>query len=580
MRDPAPKVLCAIAAVALCSCRGCGSVDYTVSSPTTDPNGLHRSFAQSETSMVRLDLPSGRPPGEPAARFLVGYNDDTDAVADAGAACWAFVDRASVDGWARSDAYGGDWMRQEQLPVSGALQEAGVHARHGDPWLAAWSSNDPQVPGLVLYVSVAQSTLARYGGPWFLLLTRSMDGGKTFEDSKVVLGPQAAVPDGPKVAITGDGMVALVTWNDAATGGVPFEIVWNLDRAVANGGMSVGRPGAIVPTAVALPPDPSCTFAGAAAHPRVAAGRTTLYVAAVVQYACSGGFVERLEVYRNPSIGIAFGAPFQRILSAAPPASLAAGFGVLNAQNATGTPRFGASSDRGSSLPSLAVGQDSSGEFAVVADLVLRPGTAPGEATVEKVVQWRIAGADTCSPGSPPRDLAGCGTSVGPQEVDAIAKGTDMSSVGNRAGIWESKPAVFSGRVPDGTADPRVGIVWYSQPYKGLLNATDEMRTRTIVEGVVSTDGGVSYEGPFTLTALRDGDPANAPPDANIGLYFYPCQILCTSYYGEYLSGAFQFLAPSATPIVGTWGDSREGCTAQAATTRHQHVWAGAVRPR
>ena len=33
------------------------------------------------------------------------------------------------------------------------------------------------------------------------------------------------------------------------------------------------------------------------------------------------------------------------------------------------------------------------------------------------------------------------------------------------------------------------------------LPVTDEMRTRTIVEAAVSTDGGVSFEGPFNLTA-------------------------------------------------------------------------------
>ncbi len=568
-------------AAALCSCHGCQPVDDTVSSPTTDPSAPHRSFAQSETSMVRVDQPSGRDPGEPAARYLVGYNDDSSVVADAGGLCWAFVGGATIDGWARSDAFGGDWMREAQLPVTEALQAAGVHARHGDPWLAAWSSKDPMVPGIVLYVSVAQSTLARYGGPWFLLLTRSIDAGETFEDSKVVLGPQGAVPDGPKVAITGDGKVALVVWNDASTGGIPFRIVWNLDRAASSGGMTVGGTGVIVPTAVGAPPDPSCRFSGAAAHPRVAAGASTLYVAADVTYACTAGFVERLEVYGNPSIGIAFGAPFRRLLSSRLPASIAGGFGVLDAQNASGTPRFGVNSDRGSSLPSLAVGQDAGGEFAVVADLVLRAGTQPDEASVEKVVQWRIPHAETCNPGAQPADLAACPGSVGPQEVDAIAKASSMPSIGTRTGIWESKPAIFTGRVPDGTVDPRVGMVWYAQPYKGLSSVTDEMRTRTVVEAVVSKDGGASYEGPFLLTAQRDGDPASSPADSNLGLYFYPCQILCNSYYGEYLSGAFQLLDPAATPIVGTWGDSREGCTAQdPAATRHQHVWAGAVRPK
>jgi hypothetical protein len=48
---------------------------------------------------------------------------------------------------------------------------------------------------------------------------------------------------------------------------------------------------------------------------------------------------------------------------------------------------------------------------------------------------------------------------------------------------------------------------------------------------------------------------------------------------GEYLSGVFQFADTTPLDIIGTWGDSREGCTDQISTTRHHHVWAGAVRP-
>jgi hypothetical protein len=45
------------------------------------------------------------------------------------------------------------------------------------------------------------------------------------------------------------------------------------------------------------------------------------------------------------------------------------------------------------------------------------------------------------------------------------------------------------------------------------------------------------------------------------------------------VSGVFQFADPGPTAIVATWGDSREGCLDQSASTRHHHVWAGALRP-
>lgn len=566
-----------IALVGFHGCHGCGSIDYPVSSPPGDSAGAHRSFAQSETTMVRIDQLGDRPEGEPAARYLSAYNDDTSAIMDAtDGTCFRFAPaRPTLDGWASSDAFGGDWVRHEQLPVSSALQKQGVQARHGDPWLAAWSSRDFAAPGIVLYVSVAQGSLASRQGPWFLLLSRSHDNGKSFEDPFVLLGPQGDIPDGPKVAITGEGTSALVVWNQFGQPGVPSRIVWNLD---AN--LTASATALLDPVAIGDPPDPSCRFSGAAAHPRVAAGRSTFYVAALVSYTCSAGPKQRLEVYRNPAIGIAFGAPWERILSAAPPPSVtSAGFGILNVQDANGTPRFGTRIDRGSSLPSLAVGQAADGEFVIAADLQVQAGTLPDEAQREKVILFRLAKADSCDARDHRGDLDSCGSAVAGQEIDTLAKPNGMQTVSSRAGIWESKPALFTGKVPDGTVDRRVGLIWYSQPYKGRMSVTDEMRARTIVEAAVSTDGGLTFQGPFNLSAARpdDGGP---PEDPNIGAYFYPCQILCSGYYGEYLSGAFQFADASPTAIVGTWGDSREGCTSQSLMTRHHHVWAGAVRPQ
>ncbi len=571
---PSPLVALFVLVLALHGCGGCRSFDDPVSSPPGDPAGAHRSFAQSETAMVRIDQPADRPQGEPAARYLAGYNDETSAIVDAGASCWAFnPERPTTDGWASSDDFGSTWTRHDQLPVSAALHGRGVFARHGDPWLAAWNSKDAKTPGIALYVSVAQGGLTRYGGPWFLLLSRSRDNGKTFDDAFVLLGPQANVPDGPKVALTGAGTAALVVWNEPGKA-LPYRMVWNLDLPT----MTTGATGLVDPVNAASPPDPSCAYGGAFAHPRVAAGLNDFYVAALVSYSCSAGSVQRLEVYRNPAIGIALGIPWERILSVAPPPSVpSASFGILNAQNVAATPVFGTQVDRGSSLPALAIGEAADGEYALVADLQVQAGTLPDEAQREKVILYRLAKADTCDARNHKGDLDSCGTKLAGQEIDAIAKANGMDTVASRAGEWESKPALFTGKVPDGTVDLRAGILWYSQPYKGRMTVTDEMRARTIVEAAVSSDGGITFAGPFNLTA--EGEGAKSPTDdPGIGPYFHPCQLICTGYFGEYLSGVFQFGDPGPLAILGTWGDSREGCTDQSTTTRHQHVWAGAVR--
>jgi hypothetical protein len=571
------QALWALLALALAGCHGEKSVDFPVSSPPGDSRGAHRNFAQSETSMVRVDQTADRPEGEPAARYVLGYNDDTSAVTDAG--CFDFIQpQPSLDGLAVSNDFGDNWVRHDQLPVTTSLKQQNVRARHGDPWLASWSSKDPAIPGIVLYVSVAQSNLAHLGSPFALLLTRSRDNGKTFEDSFVLVPPlpaQSQVPDGPKIAITGDGTSALVVWKEAGKAGVPYRIVWNLD-----GNLTSSQTALLDPVAIADPPDPSCRFSDVAVHPHVVAGRSTYYVGALITYSCTvGGSRQRLEVYRNPAVGIALGFPWERILSVAPPPSApSASFGLLNTQIANpAPPQFGNSVDRGSILPALAVGQAADGEFLVAADLQVQNGTLPDELQREKVILFRLPKADTCDARHHKADLDSCGTQVAGREIDQIAQANGMKTVGNRAGIWESKPVLFTGKVPDGTVDPRVGVMWYSQPYKGRGSVTDEMRARTIVEAAVSKDAGVTFQGPFNLSAATSGD-GSLLDDSNIGSYFHPCQILCSRYYGEYLSGVFVFADPGPTAILGAWGDSREGCTSQTSTTKHQHVWAGAVR--
>jgi len=571
-----------LTALVACDNCECASVDYAVSSPPNDASGTHRRWPQSETSMVRVDLPPGRNPRDPVSRFVVGYNDSTQSTIADGS-CWRFNERASQDGWAFSDGFGADWQRQTQLPVTDGLRKLGVNARHGDPWLAAWSSPTEGVNSLVLYVSVGQAGLPRDQGPFFVLLTRSFDNGRTFAESTILHGPTGGVPDGPKIAITGDGVAALAAWNPG--GRFEYRLAYNLLEP----SVGVNSPQTLDPLTVATPPGTACTLFGVGRHPRVAAGRATYYLAGEFLYHCGTSFFSRLEVHRNTHLGIAIRVPWERILSAEIPG--VAGLpdrGRLNTMDTTKPMPFGTLLDRGDILPALAVGQGIGGEFVVVVTEEVQLGTAADEASRERIVQYRIPGANHCNALDHRGDLESCGLPVVKQELESISVAGDMRSVASRVGLWASKPAAFSGRVPDGTIDERVGIAWYAQPYKGRLSASAQDKTKTIVEAAVSTNGGISYEGPFNLTAASERDGIFTDDDA-IGPYFFPCPIVIPTgssfcftrgYFGEYISGAFQFTAPKATAIVAAWGDSREGCVDQGVEAHHQHVWAGAVRGR
>jgi hypothetical protein len=377
------------------------------------------------------------------------------------------------------------------------------------------------------------------------------------------------------LAIAGDGNSALVAW--APGGPYQYKPVWNLDQPtmlVAAGAFTLD------PRANADPPNANCTAVSGSSHPHIAAGRSTFYWAGEFSYTCPGGSVTRIEVHRNSSLGIALGLPWQRILSAQIPVSIPGAVrGVLNTQDVTNPARFGTTTDRGGILPTLGVGQDVDGEFAIVVTEQVQAGTQADEAHREKLIQFRIPRADHCDAANHKGDLDSCGMAIAAQEIDSIATAGDIAAVRNRMGLWASKPALFTGKVPDGTVDTRVGLLWYAQPYKGRIGTDDEHRARTIVEAAISQDAGKTWSGPFTMTVPSDRDGIFDDPD--IGAFFYPCQILCNFYYGEYISGAFQFADAGPTAIVGAWGDSREGCSSQAVQPmRHQHVWAGALRAK
>jgi hypothetical protein len=271
--------------------------------------------------------------------------------------------------------------------------------------------------------------------------------------------------------------------------------------------------------------------------------------------------VQRFEVYRASASALAANPQaFARVLSVNDPVG-ATDLAGQNLQNGT----FAQDFDRGGLAMSLGVGKGPAGEYVLL--VAQHTATSQGENSHNEVVQFRLAAADQCNPANHTADLDSCGTiNMPPQKIDILP----------RLGVYELKPQVFMGKVPNGGAlDPRVGIVWYAQPYRGQQGMiTDEMRARTIMEAAISTDNGMSYFGPIRLSA-KDNGPG-PPTDPMIGDFFIPCQFEGdpNGYFGEYIGGTF--LDGLSNLLTATWADSREGCMNQSSPgTFHMHVWTG-----
>jgi hypothetical protein len=585
-------VACALM-LSLPGCNGCEIDDVPISSNPSAETPDRMAF-QSETSMARLDSLDAN--YNPKPHFVVSYNDATQAEQPAATNCWQFTGPHSLDGWSTSDDLGHTWTRHAQLaPLAGAP----FHARHGDTWVATW--NNPNLPysgflcgilgglncpdgSVALLVSVAQQGPGGYDGPWGLYINRMVFGPADMtidltKDTEVAL-PPGNLPDGPHVAIRGDGNAAMITWQFPAQ----YELVTDLHTVnfFSLQPMTFGPPKTLDPMATgAQPPDRSCTSATwAGTHPQIAAGYAHFYYGGIWRYnGCADPDPARLEVYRTTD-----GDQWERILSARVPPQFAAAHGLLNAQNINATPQYGSYTDRGEDGVSMAVGLGNDGDYLLlVTDQTQAGDSTLNEASRERVIQYRIPRADGCAADA--RNLFSCDgvQNIPFQQIDLIAKANGMQTIANRVGVWESKPHVFTGNVSDGyTVDWRVGIIWYTQPYKGLTTASPEMMARTIVEAVTSGDGGQTYSGPFNMTTGSSIEPS----DSAIGTYFHPCQFLSTTacnsngYFGEYISGVFLSQLPANLSIQGAWGDSREGCTQQGLPTIHQHVWGGTTRAK
>jgi hypothetical protein len=559
-------------------CDGCSAVDRKVSVRQGDDDSA--SAYQSETSTVRIDTELVN--GADYPRYVVGYNDSTNTEQLDPLSCWKFIGPMSTTAWAVKDNSAADWVAKPQLsPPNGVL------ALHGDPWLAVWNSHDPIFfPNVVLYASLGQTGAGHREGLSDIVIARARvpNGAPqpiTFEPPVLLFHSNGV--DGTKLAIAGDGQSALAAWAGSPPQGS--------ETAQVKYFFGITQPNLVIPddntaqrvdaksSDVVTPLGPNgvapstCQLVFSTMHPVIAAGQHGYYLGAKWEYTCNGISFNRYEVWRSDETY----SSWRRILSVEPPSGVV-GNTILNAQDLT-TGEFGTGRavTRNALDLRLTAGRGEEDEFILLVTTLKDDGANPGETSRNRVIYYRLDHADTCTASLDDRNSCGI-VDLMPRVVD-----DQLNPQTTRPnGAWEVLPAPFVGSVPDGAPDSRVGIAWYTQPYRGSTdpNVTAEMRSWTIVEAVVSSDGGDTFTGPYTLTTDTGHHDA-------VGDYFIPCQFLsdlpaCSSgtdkvngYFGDYFSGTFLFRDPSARAVLATWSDSREGCSAQGIPTTHQHVWSG-----
>ncbi len=550
------------------------------SPPGADP--ASQTAPQSETALaVVYPVPGGQ------SRLILAYNDNTNTFSNAANGTYNLG--ASVMGWSASDDEGGTWTRHGQIPVA---QGASYQTLISDPWLAARGST-------VVYTFDASpnQTADQYHG--IAVASFSWDGGTSFSPPVALSGDPHYI-DGPKVAITRDGSYAVVVWQtstnlpngqqvlpaeftilDLHQNGAPVRAPQILDP-VANQALwpqFVGQNGCIVA--------PSGVQPTIYDHPMVAAGnQLTFYLAFSIRWdalqlvdgqgnPCTPPVQSqtRHEVWRTTD-----GISWERILSVVGKRQEI----LMWAQG----PDPANSYARRGTLPAMVVSRWNGGDVIVLAAAEERdPNPNLPEAQRQKVIVYRLPGADTCviAVGQNDGDLCGCGNcpaqGVSTFEADQnfVVKGKPL--LADRAGVQQYQPALFVGR---DTEDSRVGLIWYTQPYAGLKPAAPlAQEEQTIVEGTLSQDAGASFGVVATIT--QQNGEADQLWDNPTGQYFIPCPLAPNpggGYFGDYIAGAF--LDPedkSSLRAIASWTDSRLGCISQTnlGTTYHQHAYFGGV---
>ena len=529
---------------------------------------------QSEVRMVRADVPNG------LARVVLSYNDYSNMLTDAG----VLFPSHSVQGLATSPDRGSSWTRHDQQMVAapGKLQ--------GDPWLAA---SGPTV------VMSGASTMPVNGGGLTtpIVLWISNDGGTTF-GSMQMMGDESCAEalaggtcnDGPRIALTRSGLHALVSSYHGTIARYLVLEINPVQRTVA----AVIRSGTLDPPTQQGPggqtfsSPPNCTGFEVEHHPNVQISdvgheQPVLYIGMTGTYHhCIGGSEQRRhEGWRSLDMG----QTWERVLS------VAAGElpkGLLGFNSVTSGDHF----TRRSSRPALAVSRHLIAPGGLADEVLLLAAESydsipndPDELARQMIVQYRLSQADQCLASQ--ADKTSCGLPLAATPMDDFFKVGGKPLLGSRKGIYQYHPAYFTG---DGTSayDGRVGIVWYTQPYRGLVAPPADAR-RTIVEGAVGyrvdvANGRLVYEsgkdyGPISNYTLPNGE-GPAPLDLIYGQYFLPCPRLDQpeGYFGEYIGGAFKFAAPESPSTLAAWTDSRRNCLGQMNSwTFHQHIYVGSL---
>lgn len=602
-------LLCA--ALAGCGSSTCQGVNANVSVPAAnrnDPDIAQK--LQSETSMVRIDDP--RSPPSAQGRIFVIYTDEStrnSLPVETDTSAW--TNGASIDGWAYSDDGGSTWHVRPQIHPPAPLEFL-----WGNSYVAAYGTT-------ALWVSLALGpdadgvpTSLAGAPPNYLIIDRMHNAGITnpdpqFEPVQILAGPFDSnhAPDGPKIAITRDGNAAMVVWQ-TGEGNIAghianYKVISSFEENSALQIPSDSLIGTIDPASFATAPG-RCYSYQVAPHPIVAGGLDDFYVAMQFQVAgvnpadptCTNellnqfpGYISStfIEVYRYR-----LSAPmhrWERILSVVAPEFDGGGeygfIGRMVGSNVLSSPNV-LSSTRHGARPTLTVGRSNGHDVVLVAtEKEEDVHDNPAAMTHEKVVLWRLPDADICDPSSD--DGKSCGDQVLQDvEVDqgqpvALGKPVPQPAMAP-PGVWEYQPALYNGFGSGGDLqDPRVGIIWYAQPLRGLANATDAQKSLTIVESMWSNDAGLSFHGPLNLTLAAKELPSAYPPDKVLGQYFVPCQSAGSGYFGDYISGVFSRHDVGSTNMVGTWADSREGCYSQQGpgnTVYHQHVYSGDSTPQ
>lgn len=579
----ARALICMLAATICLAPAGCVDATSSVSDP--DKNAPAHFWVQSETSLARAATPANEPLSNSVPTLVAAYNDFTEML-DPATRDWNT--NYSLTGVSVSLDAGDTWERLGQLPLNPAQ---GVEAIRGDPWIAA-------VGTTVVYVALTGPTASPGeqlpSNPTGVMMAVSVDGGQTWPQSRVrqIYATPNSLSDGPKVSLSRDGSLALVTWK---------ERIGSFDHTFYT---TVHNPSAISPTIdtardldVVSPPDrPVCqgsdTTSSIDKHPVGAIGPSgAFYIARVVSYlnllptpdpnepdCFTPGNPFYVELLRSTDQGNSWlRIHSRRIVQERDGRMLGINLntrpGIRPSLVITPTqlPPQGYLGDVGEdALIALEARYTASNRFDPNSGLV----------TAQYIELFRVYNSNTCSSSGDMEEGCTFIKTLPHQEVELYED--TYGGAGHTQGVnyypvenpyhWAFQPALWTGGNNTAGPDRRVGLHFYVQPYRygGLIDdhngvtrlPTEEEQRLTIVVGLRSGDNGYTWEPGTVLTAKIEGRESVYEDTLSNsgGVVFTPCPLAVTGYFGDYNGGAF--VDESSLTAVAAWADSREGCMA------------------